>query len=143
MNNDIFDKQCSDIDTSNFMKENQIFATDKEKLKISSETKFGDCVSYVMNELPSPFPILAEIGAETFSKVISGEEGNNHIDFLLVTKFVGDLDISCIGTAFPNSKQIETAGYTLVNISEKVRSDKGYLVFFVYANDSLLNDVSF
>jgi len=96
-----------------------------------------------MNELPEPFPVLAEIGSETFSKVISGDEGENHIDFILVSKYVGELDVSCIGPAFPSSQKLEASGYTLVNTSEKVRSEKGYLIFFVYANEALINDVNF
>jgi hypothetical protein len=95
-----------------------------------------DCINYCKTKIKSE-PILIEAGTMTMNKYLGDSHTKNPsdvIDFLLVSVFNGELNADCIGPNFISMSELQRGGYELINVSEKIESQKGYLTFYTFIN---------
>lgn len=114
-----------EADLSKFMKTNNIhiIQDDINNLK--------ECVEYCKQNLYQPLPILIEAGPITLTNSLSKENPHkNIIDLILLSVYTGKLDNRCIGDEFPDIE--EYPDYRLVNVSQPIESESGYLKFYTY-----------
>jgi hypothetical protein len=115
-----------------FLDKNHIYIL-KEEIK-----KFENLIKIINHNVINPLPILAEIGPTTFKNILSGSEGENPIDFILISVYEGKISSGCIGPTFPSLEEIENKNYKLIHVSEKIKSEEGNLTFHTLVKKSLL-----
>lgn len=115
-----------------YLDKNQIYIL-KEEIKI-----FENLIKIIYSKVNNPLPILSEIGPTTFKNILRGSEGENPIDFILISVYEGQISKECIGPVFPSIQEIENKDYKLINVSEKIKSEEGILTFYTLVKTNLL-----
>lgn len=96
------------------------------------------CIAYSQNTLNADDSILVEAG-QTVRKYFTSNENNKPIvDFLLLSVYQGDLNSNCLGYEFPSIDNLKNSGLELINISDKIKSEKGSLTLYTLVNKDLL-----
>jgi hypothetical protein len=120
--------------------ENDLDKTFLEKNKISIINEnldtVQDYVNYAKNNLKDVFPILIEAGPITFNNILDKEQFK--FDFMIVSAYTGELHAKSIGLDFPTFGKLQNSGYELVNVSEKIKCEKGYIKLHTLVNRELL-----
>ncbi len=62
----------------------------------------------------------------------------NPIDFLLLSVYEGEINKESIGDYFTSFEDLKRSGLWLVNISEKIKSEQGFLIFYTFVHRNLL-----
>jgi hypothetical protein len=115
-----------------FLDRNHIYILEEKMIN------FENLIKIIKLKLENPLPILAEVGPTTFKNILIGKEGQNPIDFLLISVYNGEISNNCVGQDFPSLDEIESKNYKLINVSEKIQSEQGHLTFYTLVKRQLL-----
>lgn len=101
---------------------------------------FSECLNYCVKYIPDSRPLLCELGPKALKSALdeqsqkfdktSNFECPNSIDLILLSIYTGHLDSVSIGPDFPDINQYRE--YKLVNTSDSIPTEKGYLKFLTY-----------
>lgn len=141
LNNDLNEKLKNNVnlnDLENFFNKNNITLVD-QKLKDIKEA-----VSFCQNNLRIKDSILLEAGTSIMTNFfieendIKNNQRENPIDFLLLSVYEGEINKESIGDCFTSFEELKTSGLLLVNISEKIKSEQGFLTFYTFVHRNIL-----
>jgi hypothetical protein len=94
-----------------------------------------DAMNYIKKNVKDCFPILFELGPTIMMEYLDVKENEGSmLDFVLISAYTGYLSEDCIGPRFPSIKKL-TKGMKLVNVSEEIPSENGYLKFYTYIKE--------
>jgi len=117
---------------SNFAKNNNI------EFIVSNIDSMEDCLSYCKKSINANDSILIEAG-ESSRNYLTYKKGNKLIvDFLLLSVYQGELNEDALGSEFPSIENFTSMGLEVINISDKIKSEKGTLTFYSLVNKDLL-----
>lgn len=113
---------------------------DNYNIKLVKDNILGvdDALKYIKMTINDYSPILCELGPTIMMDYLDerNKKGikENVLDFVLISAYTGYLSEDCIGPRFPSIKLL-TEGLKLVNVSEEIPSENGYLKFYTYLRD--------
>jgi len=125
MNNELLDNSIRENDNSLFLRENNINIVEETISNVE------DCITFIERKVHNSIPIILEVGAVTFEKILNGEEGQNLVDLVLISTYWGELDNMCKGPVFPKLSKIEKY-YNLVFVSQPISCNNSFIKFYTY-----------
>ncbi len=137
----------------------------KKEIETNSQTKFGEyleknkiyfikeninnikeAILYCKDVLNVKDGILIEAGTNIMENFFLGEKDHdsincirdNPIDFLILSVYEGEINNESIGNNIVSINDLKKSGLVLINISEKIYSEKGFLTFYTFVHREIL-----